>query len=68
MNQYYLLGDVARTLKVPPHRIVYLFSSGQLPEPEMRLGSRRIFQFPDLVRIADKLQIQLAAEFQGRHQ
>jgi DNA-binding transcriptional MerR regulator len=68
MNQFLLLGDVARTLRVPPHRIVYLFSSGQLQEPAMRLGSRRIFTFADMLRVADKLQIQFAQEAQAKDQ
>lgn len=48
----YLLGEVARRLGCPPHRIVYLFSSGKATEPALRLGNRRVFTEQDIVRIA----------------
>ena len=50
-----LLGDVARLLSCKPHRIVYLLTSGQVPEPAMRLGNRRVFTKRDIARIAAKL-------------
>jgi hypothetical protein len=54
-NDYRLLGDVARFLRTKPHRIVYLLTSGQVPEPEMRLGNRRLFSTEDIERLAAKL-------------
>jgi DNA-binding transcriptional MerR regulator len=42
MKNLFLLGDVARLVGVEPYRIVYLLSSGQLPEPP-RFGGRRVF-------------------------
>ena len=66
MNELYLLGDIARILNTRPSRITYLLSSGQVPEPAMRLGSRRIFTFDDMARIASKLDVQLAQEIQAR--
>ncbi len=68
MQQYYTLSDVARTLRTRPYRIVYLLTSGQVPEPAMRLGSRRIFQYDDLLRLADRLQIQIDQEVQAKGQ
>jgi hypothetical protein len=55
-NDYFLLGDVARLLKCMPHRIVYLLTTGQVPEPR-RLGNRRLFKKDDVRRIAVKLGI-----------
>jgi DNA-binding transcriptional MerR regulator len=54
-SEFALLADVARTLGCQPHRIVYLLSSGQVPEPALRLGNRRIFTRADIDRIAAKL-------------
>ena len=51
-TRFRLLGDVAKNLHVPPHRIVYLLSSGQVPEPAVRLGGRRIFLPEDVERLA----------------
>ena len=65
MNDYYMLADVARILRVKPYRIVYLLTSGQTPEV-MRLGGRRIFTFEDMLRIADCLQVQITAESQAK--
>jgi hypothetical protein len=53
-NHYYLLGDVARTLGCQPYRIVYLLTTGQVPEPR-RLGNRRLFKEDDVQRIAARL-------------
>ena len=61
-NDLYLLGDVARMLGVRPYRIVYLLQTGQVPEPVLRLGSRRIFTIADCHRIAAKLNATMADE------
>jgi hypothetical protein len=53
---YCLLGDVARTLGCQPYRIVYLLTTGQVPEPG-RLGNRRLFREEDVQRIAARLGI-----------
>jgi DNA-binding transcriptional MerR regulator len=50
-----LIGDVARQLDVPPHRITYLFITRKLLEPELRLGNKRIFTEADVQRIAQAL-------------
>ncbi len=54
-SAFRLLGDVAKTLHVPPHRITYLLTSGQVPEPGLRLGNRRIFLPEDIERLARHL-------------
>jgi hypothetical protein len=55
---YYLLGDVSRMLGTLPHRIVYLLTTHQVPEPS-RLGNRRLFCAQDVRRIAAKLGVEL---------
>jgi hypothetical protein len=54
-NEIYLLGDVARILRCAPHRIVYLLTSGKVPEPGLRIGNRRMFTDEDIGRLADRL-------------
>ncbi len=56
-NDFSLLGDVARLLRTKPHRIVYLLTSGAVPEPRTRLGNRRLFTAEDIGRIAGRLGI-----------
>jgi DNA-binding transcriptional MerR regulator len=50
-TQWLLLGDVARLVRCRPHQIVYLLTTGQVPEPALRVGNRRIFSVQDVERI-----------------
>jgi mono/diheme cytochrome c family protein len=43
MTTLFALGDVARLIKVPPHKIAYAISNGRIPDPEMRIAGKRIF-------------------------
>jgi hypothetical protein len=61
-NDFNLLGDVARTLGCKPYQITYLLTSGQVPEPAMRLGNRRVFRSGDIQRLAAKLGIEQRKE------
>lgn len=61
-TDYFLLGDVARILRCRPYQIVYLLTTGQVPEPALRIGNKRIFTIPDMQRIAERLHMQLAQE------
>jgi DNA-binding transcriptional MerR regulator len=54
-QQLFLISDVARQLNVPPHRIAYLFMTRKLPEPQLRLGNRRIFTLEDVRKVAKAL-------------
>ena len=54
-EQLCLIGDVSRKLNVPPHRIAYLYLTRKLPEPELRLGNRRVFTEADVRSIAQAL-------------
>ncbi|WP_410001935.1 MerR family transcriptional regulator [Rubinisphaera sp. JC750] len=52
MQRHYSLRHVAQRLKVAPHRIVYLFTSGKVPEPD-RISGRRLFTESDIKKIAE---------------
>ena len=54
-NELYLLGDISRKLKVPQHRIVYLFASQAVAETRLTLGKRRVFTVEECKLIAEKL-------------
>ena len=56
-QQFYSLKDAAEVLKVQPYRIVYLLTTGQVPEPR-RIGGKRIFTIMDLHRLAKQLDIE----------
>lgn len=62
MGKLYLLNDVARLMNKRPHHITYAITSGLLPEPEMRMGGRRVFQEEDLRRIAQYFGVRLKKE------
>ena len=62
-TDFFLLGDVARILRCQPYQIVYLLSTRQVAEPELRIGNKRVFTIADVQRIAEKLQVQMAQEF-----
>jgi DNA-binding transcriptional MerR regulator len=55
-QQLFLISDVARRLNVPTHRIAYLFMTRKLPEPQLRLGNRRMFTLADVQRVAKALR------------
>lgn len=54
-DELYLLGDVAKRLDVPPHRVAYLFLTRKLAEPKLRMGNRRVFTVGDAKRVAKAL-------------
>ena len=41
-----------------PHRVVYLLTTGRVPEPP-RLGNRRLFRPEDVKRLAERLGVEL---------
>ena len=62
----YLLGEVSRTLGCEPYRIVYLLTTGKVPEPRLRIGNRRLFTGDDIARLALKLGIETRLEGAAR--
>ena len=62
MGKLYLLSDVARLMRKRPHQITYAITSGLLPEPQMRMGGRRVFLDEDIQRIAEYFGLRLTKE------
>lgn len=59
MEKQMSLKDVVARLKTQPYRIVYLLTTGKVPEPE-RVGGKRVFEIDDLNRIAKALGVKVA--------
>lgn len=49
----FTLGQVARFLGKKPHLVTYALTGGHVPEPELRMGNKRVFHKDDLRRLAD---------------
>jgi DNA-binding transcriptional MerR regulator len=56
MKSEFLLGQAASILGVKPYQVIYLLTTGQVPEPS-RVGGRRMFCEADLQRLADALGV-----------
>lgn len=54
-QELYTIGDIARKLDVPQHRIVYLIQRNRAKET-FRLGGRRVFTKKDIATIAKELE------------
>ena len=67
MNKHYLLRDVARLLKVKPYQIAYALSVGLVPEPELRISNKRIFEEEDVERLAKHFGVDLAKPGRKTH-
>ncbi len=59
MKKHFLLRDVARILKVKPYQIAYALSVNLVPEPELRISNKRIFQQEDIDRLAAHFKVEL---------
>lgn len=55
------LRDVSDLLNVKPYRIEYLFANKLLPEPDLRVGGRRVFTPEDVQRLAKHFSVTLPA-------
>jgi len=55
-KQLMSLKDVAARLGTQPYRIVYLLTTGKVPEPN-RVGGKRLFSTDDLNKIAKELGV-----------
>ena len=58
MKKFYSLGEVARILGLPPHRVTYLHSAGKAPEPE-RVFNIRAYRWSEIVALAKQLGVQV---------
>jgi hypothetical protein len=52
VEKHYVLAEVAKLLGRRPHQIIYLLTSGQIPEPAQRIANRRLFSAEDVTRLA----------------
>ena len=53
MNEHYILSEVARAVGRKPYQIAYMISNGELDEPKLRIGNRRIFSHDEVTRIKE---------------
>lgn len=63
-KQFFTLGELAQLLRTTPHKIHYLLGTGQIPEPSLRIGSRRVWTMPEIGAISDTVQALKTAEIQ----
>ena len=66
MTQHLSLKDVALLLKVKPYQVAYALSVGQVPEPELRIANKRVFQAKDLRRLALHFGVKLHDDSAGQ--
>ena len=52
-QQHYILHEVARAVGRKPYQIAYMISNGELDEPKLRIGNRRIFTHEEVARIKE---------------
>jgi hypothetical protein len=62
--EYFSLGDVARTLAVKPHRILYALSVGAVAEPALRVAGKRLWNPAEVAALSEVLKIQAAAKWE----
>ena len=56
-HELFSLADVCKLLHVKPHKILYLLSVGEVPEPRLRVGGRRLWTVPEIALISEKLSL-----------
>ena len=67
-QEYFTLADIVRLIKVQPLSVYHWIQTGQLPEPKIRVGSRRIWSAAEVAEIAAKMKIEKAAELEREEQ
>jgi hypothetical protein len=53
IQTHYILHEVAKAVGRKPYQIAYMISNGELDEPKLRIGNRRIFTHEEVVRIKE---------------
>jgi len=61
-QQHYILHEVAKAGGRKPYQIAYMLSNGDLDEPKLRIGNRRIFTHEEVVRIKEIVQAKERAD------
>jgi len=59
MKTHYLLGEVARLLKLKPYRISYAISMGLIPDAKLRISNKRVFTFEEIEKMAVHFGVEL---------
>lgn len=57
-----ILSETAKLLGVKPYKITYALVTGLIPEPQLRVGNRRVFCQEDVQRLANYFGISVANE------
>jgi MerR HTH family regulatory protein len=57
VEKHYVLAEVGKILGRRPHQIIYLLTSGKIPEPAQRIGNRRLFSTEDIDRFARHFRV-----------
>lgn len=52
-KDFFLLGEVAREVGCKPYQLAYLLSTGVIEEPQLRLGTKRVFNRLEVDRIGE---------------
>ncbi len=55
-KEHFTLGEVARRLQIEPYKIHYMLSCHKIEEPNLRIGSRRVWTEAEIVPIAERLK------------
>ena len=66
MTQHLFSKDVARLLNRKPYQVAYAISVGQVPEPELPVANKRVFQAKDLRRLAVHFGVNLHDDSAGQ--
>jgi hypothetical protein len=53
MNEHYILSEVARAVGCKPYQLAYMLSNGEIDEPKLRIGNRRVFSHEEVTRIKE---------------
>jgi DNA-binding transcriptional MerR regulator len=61
MQKAMSLKDVTQSLKVQAYRVQYAIIHGLVPEPQLRIGGRRVYTPADVRRLAQHFKISLPA-------
>lgn len=65
-NKFFSLKDVAELVRTQPYKIHYWLSNGLIPEPQLRIGGRRVWTLPEIVAVSERAQQDKAVEI-GRN-
>jgi hypothetical protein len=63
---YFSLGDVARLCRTTATRVQYMLASGQIAEPRLRIGNRRIWTIEEIVPISERLGLDKGVELRRK--